>query len=423
MIILPIPVLVNRGRKKKMKNPDFAESDTERKRVEKSYIAPFFKKGIDFFRKYCIINVYHKIIQFWTIFMEKKSKSEQLFSELRRRITNMPDGTSFPSIRTLMEEYKVSQLTVTSALNTLKSLGMLTANPRSGLIVNKPQVSIPRILILQPDWTRKAQLLQEATFLMEAARSSGFFPQIHFYDYQKNILEHLEEFDAELLLLCSTPLHYFTPESLVRITHTPIPVIVLDDLLFVEGVNSVCRNSGDSGVIAATCFYRKGHRTLVSLYSEPEASHITHGHHLFRTTALAMGCSVEEWNCKMRPGDYPDTKLKQFAKEFASGRHPCTGIYVSSSISAVILMEEFAKLGIRVPEDISLISVGDNVEAERLGLTVLAPISRQTAKETMKMAATLLYSRSNGGKFLQKECTPLLIERNSVKTITNEEHL
>ena len=200
-------------------------------------------------------------------------------------------------------------------------------------------------------------------------------------------------------------------------------MIVLDDLLFVEGVNSVCRNSGDSGVIAATCFYRKGHRTLVSLYSEPEASHITHGHHLFRTTALAMGCSVEEWNCKMRPGDYPDTKLKQFAKEFASGRHPCTGIYVSSSISAVILMEEFAKLGIRVPEDISLISVGDNVEAERLGLTVLAPISRQTAKETMKMAAALLYSRSNGGKFLQKECTPLLIERNSVKTITNEEHL
>ena len=48
MIILPIPVLVNRGRKKKMKNPDFAESDTERKRVEKSHIAPFFKKGIDF---------------------------------------------------------------------------------------------------------------------------------------------------------------------------------------------------------------------------------------------------------------------------------------------------------------------------------------------------------------------------------------
>ena len=96
---------------------------------------------------------------------------------------------------------------------------------------------------------------------------------------------------------------------------------------------------------------------------------------------------------------------------------------MSSSISAVILMEEFAKLGIRVPEDISLISVGYNVEAERLGLTVLAPISRQTAKETMKMAAALLYSRSNGGKFLQKECTPLLIERNSVKTITNEEHL
>ena len=48
MIILPIPVLVNRGRKKKMKNPDFAESDTERKRVEKSYIALFLKRGLTF---------------------------------------------------------------------------------------------------------------------------------------------------------------------------------------------------------------------------------------------------------------------------------------------------------------------------------------------------------------------------------------
>ena len=353
--------------------------------------------------------------------MEKKSKSDQLFSELRRRITNMPDGTEFPSIRNLMEEYKVSQLTVTTALNHLKSLGMLTANPRSGLIVNKPQVSIPRILILQPDWTRKTQLLQEATYLVEAARNAGFFPQIHFYDYRINIIEHLETFDAELLLLCSTPQHYFTPESLVKITHAPVPVIVLNDMLLVEGINSVCRNSGDAGAIAATCFYRKGHQALISLYSEPEASHIAHEHHLFRTTALAMGCSVEDWNCNMKPGDYPDAKLKQFAREFAKGRHPCTGIFVSSSVSAIILKEEFAKHGIRVPEDVSLISVGDNPDAERHELTVLAPVSRKTAEETMKMAAALLYSHSNGGKFLQKECTPLLIERNSVKIITTKE--
>lgn len=355
--------------------------------------------------------------------MEKKSKSEQLFSELRRRITNMPDGTEFPSIRNLMEEYKVSQLTVTSALNNLKSLGMLTANPRSGLIVNKPQVSVPRILILQPDWTRKTQLLQEAAYLVEAAGNAGFFPQIHFYDYRQNIIEHLETFDAELLLLCSMPQHYFTPESLVKITHSPIPVVVLNDLLLVEGINSVCRNSGDSGVIAATCFFRKGHRALVSLYSEPEASHVTHGHHLFRTTALALGCTVEDWNCNMKPGDYPDARLKQFAREFAKGKHPCTGIYVSSSVSAIILMEEFAKLGIRVPEDISLISIGDNSDAERHGLTVLALISQETAAETMKIAKTLLQSRSNGGKFLQQECTPILIERNSVKIITNKENL
>ena len=219
------------------------------------------------------------------------------------------------------------------------------------------------------------------------------------------------------------PQHYFTPESLVKITHSPIPVVVLNDLLLVEGINSVCRNSGDSGVIAATCFFRKGHRALVSLYSEPEASHVTHGHHLFRTTALALGCTVEDWNCNMKPGDYPDARLKQFAREFAKGKHPCTGIYVSSSVSAIILMEEFAKLGIRVPEDISLISIGDNPDAERHGLTVLALISQETAAETMKIAKTLLQSRSNGGKFLQQECTPILIERNSVKIITNKENL
>ncbi len=362
-------------------------------------------------------------MQFERVFMEKKSKSEQLFGELRRRITNLPDGAEFPSIRSLMGEYKVSQLTVTTALNNLKALGMLTANPRSGLVVNKPKVTVPRILILQPDWTRKAQLMREATYLIESAKEAGFYPLIHFYDYRQNIIDHLDAFDAELLLLCSTSFHHLTPESLVKITHAPVPVIVLNDLLFAEGINSVCRNGGDSGVIAATCFYRKGHRRLCSLYSEPKATHVTHVHHLFRTTALAMGCSVEEWNCDMRSGDYPDKKLAQFAKEFAKGKHPCTGIYVSSSTSAVILQEELARQGIHVPEDVSLIALGDNEHAEQHGLTVISSITKEIADETMKIANILLHAPACGEIFQQKECMPELIERNSVKIITTPERI
>ena len=59
-------------------------------------------------------------------------RADQLTALLKERCALLPAGERFLSVRQIMAEYNVSQITVKQALDRLCSAGMLAARERSG---------------------------------------------------------------------------------------------------------------------------------------------------------------------------------------------------------------------------------------------------------------------------------------------------
>ena len=118
--------------------------------------------------------------------MVKSSKSDQLYLQLRRRISAMKDGEPFPTVRQLMTEYQVSQSTVTPAINQLKEKGLIEAYVGRGSFVSKKDAGKPHMLLLQHNWP--APILPfMAERLRRAAEEDGFRFEHRIYDYHDDI--------------------------------------------------------------------------------------------------------------------------------------------------------------------------------------------------------------------------------------------
>lgn len=106
--------------------------------------------------------------------MVKSSKSDQLYLQLRRRISAMKDGEPFPTVRQLMTEYQVSQSTVTPAINQLKEKGLIEAYVGRGSFVSKKDAGKPHMLLLQHNWpTPMLPLMAERGFARPRKRTDS----------------------------------------------------------------------------------------------------------------------------------------------------------------------------------------------------------------------------------------------------------
>ena len=132
--------------------------------------------------------------------MVKSSKSDQLYLQLRRRISAMKDGEPFPTVRQLMTEYQVSQSTVTPAINQLKEKGLIEAYVGRGSFVSKKDAGKPHMLLLQHNWP--APILPfMAERLRRAAEEDGFRFEHRIYDYHDDITLTLSNYEADIIVV------------------------------------------------------------------------------------------------------------------------------------------------------------------------------------------------------------------------------
>jgi GntR family transcriptional regulator len=89
--------------------------------------------------------------------------SDQVFQAVRKAILTgqLKDGESFPSVRTISQELRISPTTVHKVVAQLKDDGFLGARPGVGMVVTLPQIDskADRIRHLLPQCQR---LLAEA---------------------------------------------------------------------------------------------------------------------------------------------------------------------------------------------------------------------------------------------------------------------
>lgn len=288
--------------------------------------------------------------------MIKSNKSDELCVRLRQRIATMKDGEAFPTVRQLMTEYNVSQSTVTPAINLLKEKGLLKAYVGRGSFVCK-QAATPRLLLLQNNWP-SSLFSRMADAIREGAEENGFEFSLELYDYKYDITQSLSNFDADIIVLDGIASDLLTPEQVLAISRSPAPVILSRNAVPVKEINYVCGDNSAAGFNAANYLIRRGHRKLGLLINEPYLHSIESYRRGFVSCVRAHNCEVTILDCDMQPGDRPDRQIKAFIADYVAGRYNFTALFPVSCNGAVIAHRVLTQYGIRVPEDLSIISTG-----------------------------------------------------------------
>ncbi len=352
------------------------------------------------------------------ITITKDSKVELLYRELRMKIARMKDGEAFPSVRQLMDQYRVSQYTVAPVLKRLRDEGLLVSQVGSGTYVHQPNSNQAlKIVSFFRDWP-SATILHMMQELEKTITAKGFaFERVPFGP-QDDVLSMADKCGADAVFIDSFTENQPTTIQLERLSQLPMPVVLLRNAVRVENINYVCGNNAISGTIAANYLYQNGHRKIGVLFSEPHLFDTEERVRNFKLCAQSNHCSVEVFDCDVKTWQNAAEKTENFIlNNFKSGKLDVTALFVISDTTALSAISALEYLGYRVPEDISVLGFG-NYAAGIDRLTVLDIPHNKIALEAINIVSDRLKRQFKYPA--QIEIAPEIIKRTSVKKLIHE---
>lgn len=345
--------------------------------------------------------------------LNKENKAELLYGRLRDRIETMTEGESFPSVRQLMQEYQVSRFTVDPVLRKLREQGHLESVIGSGTFVRHPEIGKqPKLLILESDWPSPS-IRDMSALLAARAQKMNFAHEIVPVDHREDFCRMLPALSADVVVANSLARDLLTADQVRSLVNAPVPCILCLNAARVDRVRFVNGNNQAAGMIVANYFFRHGHRQMAFLRTEPHgvaSDDLIQG---FRLAAGTFGCDVDVLDCGTKSGEDSSERTRGYLARNLNRLRKYSAIFVGSSMTAVAAMSFLAEHGIAVPEEISMLALGDVKIAGAERLSVAASARADIAREVLDMASDIVNRRFD--RNFQVEISPRIIERGSVK--------
>jgi len=331
-------------------------------------------------------------------------KHEQIAEELAARVRNgvYAVGTFLPAERQLAEELGVSRPTLRKALTPMVESGILINHPgigtrvvgneRSARLVTEPVRSEWRILaLLLPDFNNR--FFVEVTEAVEYASLQRGYQLLlcnsrHQANLEETHLRQLAERKVDGVIIGHDP-NWGPPETIELLERAGIPFIFLfsspsptryDSILLDEhaGVQQVVRY-----------LVSLGHREIA--FCRPIPGTTPHP----RETAFRR--LVHEHQVELRENFFLSSERlegaegQQSVERLLSGRPSPSAIFAGNDRMALILLKHLAALGVRVPEDLSVVGF-DNLSFTEHLTTPLTTVD-QPKTELGRRAVELLIER------------------------------
>ncbi|WOO40745.1 LacI family DNA-binding transcriptional regulator [Rubellicoccus peritrichatus] len=198
-----------------------------------------------------------------------------------------------------------------------------------------------------------------------------------------------------------------------EIVNRNIPVVCINEKLHnVKPVDFVGTDEFKGGQAAAEFLLQNGHTRLCSLRVD-QSFNLGMRHDGFEKTATAAGASCQSVSL---PGWSLEENMDLLCDFLQKPKRP-TAFFAVTDLYAAMLYKAAEKLGLKIPQDFSVIGFADNTLAQYLSpsLTTL----RQQGKDIGILATTALLKRINGSKArIQNLTLPAeLIQRDSVAPV------
>jgi len=349
------------------------------------------------------------------------SKHERLYRDLKEELVMLNPGDKIPSVRDIMQDYSVSQATVTKSISRLQNESLLEKNLGLGTFVTDEVLkykknAAPIILVATPRWNSAWYVGIERNFEL-AQKEYGFSVEFIHYDWQDGIPAKLPDRKADGLIII--PSVKITQEYVKQIEEFQMPFAILDRSVENIPVNSVCSDNQFSGALAADHLIKLGHKKLALIISEPKVTSVTGRIDGFVQYCELQGVKVEIIDCHINSGDRAVEKVYQTLKDRLKQSLPdYTGIFVTSETAALGIYKAFYENGMSIPQDVSIVGVDDQADSD-FYFPALTTISSNLPK-LVNAASKILLSQIKGDNednFSQQKIKSEIIIRESTRKI------
>lgn len=293
----------------------------------------------------------------------KFSRADQLTQHLKEYCAKLAVGDKFLSVRRIMDEFNVSQMTVSQAIERLCESGVLEAQDRRGYFVRRNR-RYGKIVGLYPVRENVRRYADFAEMFPREAAAADFEYEIIGYERTQEALELLAGIKADAVLFRPLSHEPVSASWLHWVMAAPIPVIFINATVSVGNCCFVDTDNMCSGLLAATHLLVNGHCKLALLLSEPDLPVIRQRAEGFRNCAGAYHLDVEVLNPEIQVGESSPAKSREFMERYLD-RNPkpgFTGLFVVSEDPALEVLQVFEERQIAVPEQLSLISLGHTTQ-------------------------------------------------------------
>jgi len=293
-------------------------------------------------------------------------KTDILYDELRKEIAQYAAGDKFITSREIMKRYNVSQLIVDRTMSRFRTSGLLRVVPGRGTFVTEEvgRLSAKKpatFLFVLPRWNATDQTLREEHL---ASIRKKFAPKrilTYYFDYSESVPLNLpleEENIIGIAMLTSSEL--WNSDILRRLEEyaARVPLVILERHRGDLRLLSVGVNDTFAGSLAANHLCNLGHKKIAVLVSEPHNGVIRERMIGAVNQAELCGAECRVLDCNVRSGEYALDKTYQYFTRLLEEGIDFTGLIGVCADSFTGAVNACLNAGIRIPDDLSMITVG-----------------------------------------------------------------
>lgn len=226
-------------------------------------------------------------------------------------------------------------------------------------------------------------------------------------------LKACEGVDGLVIVYC--PLFHADKKSLSGIR---IPSVVINDFEEKIKAHFVCGDNFMGGKLAAEYLQAKGHRNVALVTDTGLSSDFRLRADSFRAAFARKGSGARIFTVHSDSNDEPEASTA--VEAFLQTQKPVTAFFCVGDRMAFGTIRTLRRLGIRCPQDVSVLGYDDNPRAEAFDpplTTIRVPLPGM-AKEAVRRLVGYLKDGSRQNFYYQKTVLPVsLVERASVKGV------
>jgi LacI family transcriptional regulator len=194
---------------------------------------------------------------------------------------------------------------------------------------------------------------------------------------------------------------------------TDAPLVAVDPHSINPNYPSVQGTNYQGAMEAMNYLLKLGHRRIGFICGRPEISSAIRRIKGYKDALKKAGIVIDD--SLIAPGDFSTPTGQKCALQLLSLENPPTAIFAANDQSAIGVFQAAEKLGLRIPEDLSIMGFDNISEAKYMGLTTIDQFLAEMGYIAIQMLIKLI-NKENLGEQIHKMKTKL-VERNSCKAL------